>query len=67
MGVGVLGRDMYTEAEAARLLQVPQNTLNYWLEGGTHRGRQCEPVIPGQPRGSRHRLTHHQLQRQNRP
>jgi hypothetical protein len=36
---------MYTEAEAARLLRVPQSTLNYWLEGGTRRGRTYKPVI----------------------
>jgi hypothetical protein len=37
--VSVLDQEMYTEAEAARLLRVPQSTLNYWLEGGTRRGR----------------------------
>ena len=35
----VLDREMYTEAAAARLLGVPQNTLNYWLEGGDRRGK----------------------------
>jgi len=48
---------MYTEAEAARLLRVPQNTLNYWLEGGEQRGRQYKPVIRVQPRGSRASVT----------
>jgi uncharacterized protein (DUF433 family) len=53
MGVSVLDREMCAEAEAARLLQVPQNTLNYLLEGGSQRGRQYKPVIREQPRGSR--------------
>jgi uncharacterized protein (DUF433 family) len=48
---------MFTEAEAARLLRVPQNTLNYWLEGGKYRGRQYRPVIREQPRGSRATVT----------
>jgi hypothetical protein len=30
MAVSVLDQEMYTEAEAARLLRVPQSTLNYW-------------------------------------
>jgi len=57
MGVNILDREMYTEAEAARLLRVPQNTLNYWLEGGEQRGRQYKPVIRVQPRGSRASVT----------
>jgi len=57
MGVNILDREMYTEAEAARLLRVPQNTLNYWLEGGEQRGRQFKPVIRVQPRGSRASVT----------
>jgi uncharacterized protein (DUF433 family) len=57
MGLNVLDREMYTEAEAARLLRVPQNTLNYWLEGGEQRGRQYKPVIRVQPRGSRASVT----------
>jgi uncharacterized protein (DUF433 family) len=48
---------MFTEAEAARLLRVAQNTLNYWLEGGVYRGRQYKPVIREQPRGSRAAVT----------
>lgn len=57
MGVSVLNREMFTEAEAARLLSVPQNTLNYWLEGGTYHGRQYKPVIREQPRGNRAPVT----------
>ena len=57
MGVSVLDREMFTEAAAARLLSVPQTTLNYWLEGGTHRGRQYKPVIREQPRGGRAPVT----------
>lgn len=57
MGVRVLEREMYTEAEAARLLRVSQNTLNYWLEGGQFRGHRYMPVIREQPRGSRAPVT----------
>lgn len=52
MGANVLDREMFTEAEAARLLRVPQRTLNYWLEGGTFRGVTYRPVIREEPRGS---------------
>src|ERR1700733_14048085 len=51
MSVNVLDREMFTEAEAARLLRVPQRTLNYWLEGGEYRGRIYRPVIRVDPRG----------------
>jgi hypothetical protein len=43
MSVNVLEREMFSEAEAARLLRVPQNTLNYWLEGGVRRGKTYRP------------------------
>ena len=36
---------MYSESEAARLLRVPQGTLNYWLEGGQRRGKTYRPVF----------------------
>jgi uncharacterized protein (DUF433 family) len=36
---------MYSEAEAARLLDLSQGTLNYWLEGGERRGVSYAPVI----------------------
>ena len=55
--VSVLDREMYTEAEAARLLRVSQATLNYWLEGGERRGRIYQPVIRPEPRGSRAPVT----------
>ena len=35
--IEVLERPMYGEAEAARLLQLSQSTLHYWLEGGDRR------------------------------
>jgi hypothetical protein len=56
-GVSVLEREMYSEAEAARLLGVAQSTLNYWLEGGTRRGRVYRPVIRPEPRGERAPVT----------
>jgi len=52
MSVSVLDREMYSEAAAARLLSVPQRTLNYWLEGGERHGRTYRPVIRLTPRGS---------------
>lgn len=48
----LLEREMYTEAEAARLLAVPQGTLHYWLEGKPGRaGRIHPPVIRTEPKG----------------
>lgn len=44
---------MYAEAEAARLLEVSQSTLHYWLEGGSMRGRRYNPVLRLAPNGSR--------------
>jgi uncharacterized protein (DUF433 family) len=57
VSVGVLERDVFTEAVAARLLGVPQNTLHYWLEGGTVGGRAYKPVIRVEPRGGRPPVT----------
>jgi uncharacterized protein (DUF433 family) len=51
--MSVLDREMYSEAEAARLLRVPQQTLNYWLEGKVYRGHTYLPVIRPEPIGSR--------------
>jgi hypothetical protein len=51
--VKVLEREIYTEAEAARVLRVAQSTLHYWLEGGVRRGKRYEPVIREEPRGTR--------------
>jgi uncharacterized protein (DUF433 family) len=48
-----LDREMYAEAEAARLLRVAQATLHYWLEGGTRRGRAYRPILRVEPRGAR--------------
>ncbi|MGH3404203.1 MAG: hypothetical protein ACRDRJ_17115 [Streptosporangiaceae bacterium] len=44
---------MFAEAEAARLLQLHQSTLHYWLEGREIRGRRYQPVIRPEPTGSR--------------
>lgn len=57
MTVDVLDREMYSEAEAARLLGVSQSALNYWLEGGVRRGRTYAPVIRESPRGHRAAVT----------
>lgn len=53
MAVSVLEREMYSEAEAARLLRVPQSTLHYWLEGGTRRGKEYRPVLRESAKGAR--------------
>jgi uncharacterized protein (DUF433 family) len=57
MSVSVLDREMFSEAAAARLLGVPQGTLNYWLEGGERRGKIYRPVIRVEPRGDREAVT----------
>ena len=51
--VSVLDREMYTEAEAARLLRVPQATLHYWLDGGVYRKKPYRPILRLEPRGDR--------------
>jgi uncharacterized protein (DUF433 family)/DNA-binding transcriptional MerR regulator len=53
MPVSVLDREMYSEAEAARLLRVAPSTLHYWLEGGERRGKTYKPVIRPEARGAR--------------
>jgi uncharacterized protein (DUF433 family) len=53
MDVLVLEREIYSEAEAARLLRVAQGTLHYWLEGGVRRGKRYKPVIRQEPKGER--------------
>jgi uncharacterized protein (DUF433 family) len=49
--VTVLDQEMYTEAEAARLLRVSQSTLHHWLEGGARRGKTYPPIIREEARG----------------
>lgn len=49
--LAVLEQEMYTEAEAARLLRLSQSTLHYWLEGGARRGKVYQPIIRPEPRG----------------
>jgi hypothetical protein len=49
--LAVLEQEMYTEAEAARLLSVSQSTLHYWLEGGTRLGKTYPPIIRERSRG----------------
>ena len=49
----LLEREMYAEAEAARLLEVAASTLHYWLEGKMGRaGKVHRPVIQQDPRGA---------------
>jgi uncharacterized protein (DUF433 family) len=49
----VLDREVFTEAEAARLLGGAQGTLHYWLEGGDRRGKTYPPVLRREPQGGR--------------
>jgi uncharacterized protein (DUF433 family) len=51
--LSVLEREVYSEAEAARFLRMPQSTLHYWLEGGVRKGRHYEPIIRIEPKGTR--------------
>lgn len=51
--VTVLDREMYTEAEAARLLRLAPATLHYWLEGGTKKNRTYKPIIRVEATGSK--------------
>jgi len=53
MSVTVLDREIFSEAEAARLLRVAQGTLHYWLNGGQRRRRTYPPVIRTEPRDDR--------------
>ena len=48
-----MGRDIYTEADAAAILAVPPATLHWWLEGGVRRGRTYQPVLRPEPTGRR--------------
>jgi hypothetical protein len=53
MSTTVLEREMSSEAEAARLLRVPQSTLHWWLDGGIYRNRSYRPVIRTEPTSGR--------------
>ena len=53
MSVSVLDKEIFSEAEAARLLRVAQGTLNYWLNGGQRRGRTYAPIIRPEPSADR--------------
>ena len=53
VNLSVLNREMFSEAEAARLLELPQSTLHYWLEGGERRGRLYKPIVRVEPQGLR--------------
>ena len=48
----ILDREMYSEAEAARILTVPKTTLHWWLEGGERRRKVYPPVLRPEPTGS---------------
>lgn len=49
----LLLRELYSEADAARLLRLPQATLHYWLEGRVYRGRSYAPVLREVPSTAR--------------
>jgi uncharacterized protein (DUF433 family) len=52
MDVTVLDRELYTTADAARLLDVPTTTLAWWLDGAVRRGKVYLPVLRKEPRPS---------------
>jgi uncharacterized protein (DUF433 family) len=47
----VLDRPLYSFGEAARLLQVPTETIRRWLEGAVRAGVRYPPVIRARPSG----------------
>jgi uncharacterized protein (DUF433 family) len=49
----VLEREMFTEAAAARFLQMSQSTMHYWLEGGVRRHKTYPPVVRIEATGNR--------------
>lgn len=51
--MSVLDRELYSEAEAARLLGLPSGTLHYWLQGGVRGGTTYKPIIRAEPSESR--------------
>jgi uncharacterized protein (DUF433 family)/transposase len=53
----ILDREIYSEAEAARLLKVSQSVLSYWLNGGERRGKTYPPIIRPEPRDGRPPVT----------
>ena len=50
MTVSVLDRQLYSTADAARLLGVPASTLSWWLDGAERQGRRYPPVLRVEPR-----------------
>src|SRR3954453_22050541 len=53
MDIKVLEREIYSEAEAARLLRVAQSPLHYWHDGVVRRGRRYKPIIRQEPKDNR--------------
>jgi uncharacterized protein (DUF433 family) len=53
MTASVLDREMFSEAEASRILRVPQSTLHWWLNGGMYGNRNYRPVIRTEPTSGR--------------
>lgn len=51
MSVSLLDRPIYSYAEAARLLQLPAQTLRRWMEGAKRAGKDYPPVIRAEPLG----------------
>ncbi|WP_249012256.1 hypothetical protein [Conexibacter sp. DBS9H8] len=45
----MLDREIFSEAEAARILRVPRGTLSYWLDGRSSPGRAYPPIIRTDP------------------
>ncbi len=45
VALDVLNREMFAEAEAARLIREPRGTMHYRLEGGERRGKTYQPIM----------------------
>jgi hypothetical protein len=56
MTASVLDREMFSEAEASRILRVPQSTLHWWLSKVLVQVR-ADVTYPGDPGGTLHRRT----------
>lgn len=53
MTITVLDRELYDIRLAAGVLKMAPTTLEWWLEGGTRRGKRYDPVIRPEPTRSK--------------
>jgi uncharacterized protein (DUF433 family) len=53
VSISILDCELFSEAEAARLLGVAQSTLHYWLEGARRGTKIYPPVVRAEPNNNR--------------